>query len=442
MTGLWRVLAVAAVVAPATAAASAPEWNTAQPVFRSSGRVGAPVLLVDSSGTAHLLFAEAPGADGGGQLIYMRREASGWTDPAAVFAPGGTVEFPSAAIDSHGWLHVSYAGPMYTKLEYRRVPLAQATDPTAWSRPQLLSEAGAFHSQLTAVGDALHLVYSLQDGDVVYRRSDDRGRSWSDGVVVSALDHAQRAAQMPHIAVDDRGRLHVVWTEFELPKGWPPLGVFYGRSTNGGKTWSPPREMAGLNRAMISVAARGDDEVDVAWNAVVDVGDRDHAFSADGGDTWSAPDELSPQVRGGLTGPPTMVFDSAGVLHEITSVSGGNPVERIVELARSDTQWSEPALVSGATKAQRSVEWPMVALSGGNQLRVAYEVDYKQIWYNDHVIGAPAVAPQPVPTMGTDLGSRLTESTRWFRVLVAVLAVLIVSVPIEFAWRRVHWRTR
>jgi hypothetical protein len=442
MTGGWRSLAVAVALVAVPVAATAVEWSAPRPVFHSTGHVRDQVVVDDSAGGTHLFFVETTSEPGVSRLVYMRRDQAGWSEPVYVFDPVVKVEFPAAAIDSRGWLHVVYAGPQWGQLEHRRVPLSLAADPTAWSRAQTLSDGGVLHSHLTATADDLHLVYASRKGDVFYEHSEDGGRTWSDAVAVSAVDRTHVASDLPHVVVDGRGRVHVVWTQFELPRGWPPIGAFYSRSIDGGQTWSSPREMAGLNRGLITVATRGDDDVHLAWNAVVAIGDRDHAWSADGGETWSAPEPLSTQIRGGWTGPPAIAFDSAGALHEVTSVDGPGRVERIVELTRTGTRWSEPELASGVTTAEKSVEWPTLALSGGNQLHVAYEVDYRQIWYTEGVADAPPVGPQPVPTVGTDLGSRLADSSLRFRLLLAVLAALVISAPIELAWRRVHWRAR
>jgi hypothetical protein len=376
MTGVRRSLAVAVALAAMPVAATAVEWSAARPVFRSTGHVGYPVLIDDSSGATHLFFVEKTDEPRVSRLVYMRRDQDGWSEPASVLEPGGEVALPAAAIDGRGWLHVVYAGPQWEQLEHRRVPLSRVSDPTAWSRAQALSDGGVMHSHLAATADGLHLVYASRKGDVFYQRSEDGGRTWSNAVAVSAVDRTHVASDIPHVAVDGRGRVHVVWTQYELPKGWPPLGAFYSRSVDGGRTWSSPRELAGLNRGLISVATRGDDEVHVAWNAVVAIGDRDYAWSVDGGETWSTPEGISTRVRGGWTGPPAIAFDGAGALHVVTSV--GDPerrVERIVELTRTGPRWSEPQLASGGTDAEKSVEWPTLALSGGDQLHVAYEVD-------------------------------------------------------------------
>jgi hypothetical protein len=200
--------------------------------------------------------------------------------------------------------------------------------------------------------------------------------------------------------------------------------------------------MAGLNHGLITVATHGPDEVHTAWNGTVQVGDRDYAWSSDGGMTWSAPEHITTQIRGGWTGATNPVFDNAGALHLITSVDGPRSIERIFHLSRTGTQWSDPEFASDGTVADDSVEFPSVTITGGNHLHVVYEVDYRQIWYTDRTVDAPASAPAPIPTLGTDLGSKLADASPQLRVLLAVLAVIVVALPIEFAWHRVHWRAR
>ncbi len=419
------------------------QWSQPQPIFTSGAKVHNPIAVADAAGVVHVFFVEHEKDPQASRLFYLRRDAGGWSDPVVVPTQPGRLEFPSAAVDPHGWLHVVYAGPNVAQLEYRRVHTSRATDADAWSRPQRLTDGGVFSSHLIATPDgALHLVYASNAGNVYYTHSGDGGRNWADAVAVSAVPRGREAADGPNIAVDEGGRIHVVWTQFELPRGWPPAGAFYSRSVDGGQTWSPAREMAGANKGQIAIATRGADEVHVAWNGTVQLGDRDHAWSDDGGATWSEPERITTEIRGGWTGGTNPLFDSAGALHLITSVDGPRSVERIFHLTRTGTQWSDPELASGGTVADDSVEFPSAVISGGNHLHVVYEVDFRQIWYTARTVDAPAAPPVPIPTLGMDLGSRLADASPPLRILLAVIAVIVVALPIELAWRRVHWRAR
>lgn len=71
-------------------------------------------------------------------------------------------------------------------------------------------------------------------------RSSDGGRSWSPPAVVVAGEG--RLHDKPSLVADPgrAGHAYVVWTEFLTPLGPPAEGISFSRTTDGGKTWSPP----------------------------------------------------------------------------------------------------------------------------------------------------------------------------------------------------------
>ncbi len=113
--------------------------------------------------------------------------------------------------------------------------------------------------------------------------------------------------------MDGAGRLHAVWTEYQLPGGWPPTGVYYSRSTDGGVTWSAARQMAPEWHAQIGVTTVGNDAVHLVWRSTVGRDGTFHQVSLDGGDTWAAPDRNDD--LGGISGLPSFAVDTAGTLH-------------------------------------------------------------------------------------------------------------------------------
>src|ERR671922_2020778 len=71
-------------------------------------------------------------------------------------------------------------------------------------------------------------------------RSSDGGRSWSPPSLV--VGGEGRLHDKPSLVADPRrpGSAYIVWTEFLTPLGPPAEGIFFSRTTDGGQTWSPP----------------------------------------------------------------------------------------------------------------------------------------------------------------------------------------------------------
>lgn len=400
-----------------------------------------PILLADTSGTVHLFFLvrRTPQAGLPDTLMYARRDGAGWSVPIVALGGDDPLTKPAAVVDGLGFVHVTYSGKNGRLIHWRAHLSRLADGPEAWRDQQVLSEGGTLSSALLLEGtQTLHLAYASRGADIHYRRSDDGGRNWSDPVRVSEVGASSQATDAPRIARDGRGRLHVVWTQFQLPSGWPPMGSYYSRSLDGGAKWSPPRQLSGEGYGAAGVVSRGDGEVHIVWDSLHLIGERVHEWSADGGATWTDPRVITRAIWGGWTGGPALEFDSAGRLHLVTSVDGPNNVEAIFHLVWDGTTWSEPELVSGGTVAKDSVEFPTLAVSDGNHLHVAYEVDYRGVWYADGVVDAPAIAPRPVPTMPTGLWARARDTSMAFRFFAVVFAVLAIEAGVRSIWRARH----
>lgn len=451
LAGGWRaanaVVLVASVALTAVGGASviastAPSWSAPAAVAATDEGLIEPIVLPDSSGAVHLFFADGTSRPGGPTtaLRYARWVEGRWSEPATLLAPGpgASLSYPALAIDERGWLHAVYAGPRWGRIEHRRVHLSAITDAKAWSRPTTLSQSSGLHSTVQAgPGQQVYVLYASNDRNVFFHRSDDAGRTWSKPLALADLDPAQEACDGPHLAVDARGRLHAVWTQFRLPKGWPPTGVYYRRSVDGGRTWLPARQVAGEGSERINVVAHGAGAVHLTWSAGA-TADRMHQRSDDGGATWGAPLPVGNRVRGAGLHTQALGFDSGGTLHLVTSVGGPGDHDRIVHVTWDGTAWSEPQLISAGAVGTESVGLPSLAIAGGNHLHVVYEGDHGHIWYTERRVGAPPIEPLPVPTQATDLWTRFAEASPLFRALVALLALL--GVEGSASWLRRHRR--
>jgi hypothetical protein len=113
------------------------------------------------------------------------------------------------------------------------------------------------------------------------------------------------------LAVDDLNRVYVLWNQDR--RRFAPTKLFFASSSDGGETWLRRNDVSlappGTNHLFPALAARGDGDVRVAWmddRNGFDRGDNDRSArwntyfrsSLDGGQTWSAEQQLSRFVPG------------------------------------------------------------------------------------------------------------------------------------------------
>src|SRR5574341_188345 len=146
-------------------------------------------------------------------------------------------------------------------------------------------------------------------------KSTDGGASWVTNLVdvsssppdCSAFDcgWAYLGAQMT-MASDSTGVLYVLWNAGSAPRG--PERIYFSKSTDGGNTWSAKQDVsaapAGAQHAFPAIAATGNGDVRIAWmdaraaNGGMDRWNVYYRSSTDGCVTWSAETDISTYVSG------------------------------------------------------------------------------------------------------------------------------------------------
>ena len=430
----WVLPCVAALacmvsLAQGVATAQTGDGGWSQPVLlfkisdATDGAITVPVVVAGKDGSVHVFWQyqvpEAAGQPAHAAIYYTRWDGKSWSKPVdLVDAP--TLHLSSAAIDRNGYLHLMWQGTL-GRLFYARAREGDATSASKWTRPVPVDTAYV-NGQIVADSRGwLHRVYARHGQlGTYYQVSKDGGATWSFPVNVARTSNEQSAADFVRVAATESGILHVVWTEFTLPSGWPPTGVYYSRSGDGGKTWSPPVELAGPGYDQINVAVAGDTTVHVAWNGMAGVGNRYHRWSSDGGRTWSAVSQVV-TGGGGTEGPPQLAVDSAGNLHMLTTSDGRVWYDSwqgggwaAPQYVPSGDEGPIPPLASPVDVKVRHIEQATMDIGLGNRLdavfwdqRVQQGVTY--VWYTTKTVGAPGLSPAafpvPVPTGTTNRGS-------------------------------------
>lgn len=381
-------------------------WTPPVRIFETEGALHEPTLLVDRSGLAHIFWTVAEARDGRltgeGTLYYAQCCDNGKARQTDILALSSLIS-PRAVIDNAGEIHVIVSDG--TQLYYTHALLDQAMSARNWA-PPLLIDTATPHADITLdPRGRLYIAYSRFGATgLYYRTSDDAGRTWTAPVNIASTSGSDSVADHVRVAVTETGAIHVVWTELKLPMAWPPIGVFYARSDDGGQTFTEPLMMAGEGYDQSTILAADANTLHVAWNAFAGGRGRFHQVSSDGGHTWSGAVEMYPAA--GTTGIPSLVADSAGVVHFLSSEGNAQgPV-----YSTWDRQgWSRPAAIAsqGATLSNY-VEEAVMSGGQGNRLHAVYWSDRKNLWYQSRTTQAPAVSmpaytkptstPAPTPT--------------------------------------------
>ena len=102
---------------------------------------------------------------------------------------------------------------------------------------------GMFPRLAAGPNNEIYLVYAalnapkpIDDGDIFFMRSMDKGTTWSEPVVLGG-DRTAALQFYPAIAVDPKGALHVMWGDMRDSKEQTKYHIYYTTSSDQGRTW-------------------------------------------------------------------------------------------------------------------------------------------------------------------------------------------------------------
>jgi len=350
-------------------------------------------IVTDPSGAAHLFWLNQQNRNDTStwSIYYSHWQDGQWSAPTDVLiTPGGGAGAPRVVYHPEGRLQVIWGDQR--NLWHSSAYANQANSAQFWSKPELIASEVIDYDIAVNLTGVLHVVYAngKPAGPLFYLNSID-GKFWSQPIPILISSPLEVTPNIPRISIDGKGRIHVVWTEYQLPGGWPPTGFKYIQSEDSGFTWVNELPLGIGEQGQGTVLAVGDDQIHIVWRGSSAAGNSYHQYSADGGKSWIGPEIFDPD--GGFSGGQSLALDSAGNIHLVRS-DGGYQIWK-------NGLWSPvPALFAD------SGEIGTLAIGLGNQVHWVNTTPASDkngfVWHRLCVSDSPSISSQMIPTKNPD----------------------------------------
>jgi hypothetical protein len=474
------VLCLAAQSSGAAAQSSAITWSKPENLSNTPQSSASPVIIADDYGNVHVFWSEdvsgstRPVLAGSGDSIYYTRwDGTSWTQPVDIlYVPNDPMaDQISAAIDKQGFLHLVWTG--LTNIYYSKARAAEAGSAQAWLKPVVIATNSARSSlESSVVADdngGVHIIYATRGDDPgVYHVESSDGETWSGPQRLSEpFDPLETSLGRVKIIVDGAGRLHSVWQTSDI-NGYGQA-IYYTRSTDRGETWAPPRQMVYRQTGDFDVSwpyimAVGPSELHLIYTGGSTIGaaGRYEYVSADGGETWSEPQHIIPEMIG-INGYVIPVVDGAGQLHLIINMRpAATQMVGIYYSSWLGDRWSPVVPIVNDIPAAESAHYASVAMAHGNEIHIVWnQIRGGEIWYVRGVLqnvapakaeAAPTAVHQPTPiatstiisthlmqsvsaNVDPELATTAINSATSSPLIPAVIATLVAIVIMAVVWR-------
>lgn len=361
-------------------------------------------LAVDVRGTVHVgWYSGVPGTLDEDALFYTFRPLGGeFAVPRDVIytGKGGATVRNQLAVTTDGLLHLFFrCGADHC---FAQALIDQADWPMHWSKPQQL-DSGYYVTLLADDQDILHAVSSAHSvnlitqqingqpislesdpcafcADLIYRRSTDGGRTWSQP---QNLSNTIEGSEKPDIWQGPSGRLYVLWDEgfdWYIGRGERRgIGLVY--SDDHGMTWSEPIFLEGDGRKPFNAAGveLTDGSLLVVWRSANDFDSNIYyQLSADLGVTWTdaAPINgiIARDVPSAVLDDSELIVDGSGITHLFVVARRTdqtiNDELGVFHVEFRQNAWRAPLLVY--QERGNYPEWPRAAVGPQNDIHLTW----------------------------------------------------------------------
>jgi len=281
----------------------APElvWQRVAPINKAKGAVGDDVALAGQPNNMIGLWTQSDvsGAPPN-EVDYSRWNGDEWSQPSKIMnAARGRFEQLSLAAAPDERLHLAWTND---RVYYSTSFMQDAGVPEGWTKPIAIPSPVEGNRAPSLVADprgsVVYVAYAVPFNEkrgIYLAQSKDNGATWQPASLIFDAAAAQwESVDQPALQLDpQRNVLHAAWLKTNQNPADPEKALYYAQSSDGGKTWSKPQEMASGDIHQPQIAISGAGQLHLIWahtRGVFNTGvpyEANSRFSPDGGQQWS-----------------------------------------------------------------------------------------------------------------------------------------------------------
>jgi hypothetical protein len=319
--------------------ALASPWSAPATLSRLEDHVRAIAALSNPDGDVIGTWTSARAADlaSGARMALALYTQGNWQPAQIVLAAAAgnregpasvNIDGPALAFDADR-VHAVWRGGESGQVFYSRAFQRELTSADGWAQPQALAPANPVGGSPAIVADArgqlLYVAYPVAYNEgrgVFLTTSSDGGTTWSPPTTIfDAASAGWTGVDDVQLALDvSTGSLHAAWMRLGAADASGNRGLHYSRSSDGGRTWSAPLDIATGAVSAPRLVAAPNGVLSLVWLRVRGRIESQAApyevwsqFSPDAGESWSSRGPVS--GFGEVSGPVSHISGADGQLY-------------------------------------------------------------------------------------------------------------------------------
>ena len=326
-----------------------PTWSIRPPMTLEASEVLSLSAAGNDSAMAQVLWSapsEGTGTTPASDVYYVGIDSESTIGPIRVLRsqPGGVSQI-DLVVDPTGRLLGVWSGGELGQVYYTGTSVEEAASPAGWIAPEPVSPSpGQSPSLARTESGASQLIYAVpvnENRGVYGTRLDPESFVWTPVVRVhSAASPPCPVVADSDVAVAGEERVYAIWSCWTSPGGVGPMAAYFSASVDGGVTWSPAAAVISTGPLWTELVSTREGDLHLIWGEARSGGETTwHAWSADGGLHWTAPDSV--KVFDGVVGAAEALADAAGSLHLVQVVEKEGSKPEVMYSSWEDGRWED-----------------------------------------------------------------------------------------------------